>query len=164
MISHKELLVKFLRHLVFFCTFGVAVVCRIRAVARFTIISISNIINFCSEQAPPRRRHITVIQTRRGKVFAEKLGSGEAQQATAFGESTSVQFIRLPRELYRLRYKRQAKHLLKSTVIQRQAILDYLVAKQRKNTCVDLSVLARVNIRRCFLLIQGITILLSIYC
>ena len=151
MISHKELLVKFFCYLAFFCTFGVAVVCRIRAGARFTIISISNIINFCSEQAPPRCRYITVIQTSRGKVCCAKLGRGEASAHLC---GTTAQFIRPTRELYGLRYKRRAKHLLKSTVIHRQAILDYLVAKQQKNTCVDLSVLARVNMRRCFLLIQ----------
>ena len=34
------------------------------------------------------------------------------------------------------------------------AILDYLVAKQQKSTCVDFSVLARGKIHRCFFLIQ----------
>ena len=54
-----------------------------------------------------------------GRFSQEKLGSGEAERATAFGESNSPQFIRLPRELYGLREKRQAKHLLKSTVMSK---------------------------------------------
>ena len=41
---------------------------------------------------------LPVLQTSRGKVFEEKLGSGEAEQATTFGESNSAQFIRLPRK------------------------------------------------------------------
>ena len=109
------------------CTLVGAAVCRIRAVARFTIISISNIINFCSEQTPPRCRHITVLQTRRGKICGAKLGSGD-EWSNGFRRKHLGAVYSPDARMYGLRYKRQAKHLPQSTVIQRQAILDYLVA------------------------------------
>ena len=83
-----------------------------------------------------------MIQTSRGKVCVAKLESCD-NGATAFGESDSAQFIRPARELYGLRNKRRAKHLHKSSVIHRQAILDYLVAKRQKTPGVDFSVLAQ---------------------
>ena len=63
---------------------------------------------------------------------------------------TTAQFIRPARELYGLRNKRRAKHLHKSSVIHRQAILDYLVAKRQKTPGVDFSVLAQGKVRYVF--------------
>ena len=112
-------------------------VCRIQAEARFSQEKLGECQVLAAE-------HITVLQTRRGKVCCAKLGRGEASAHLC---GTTAQFIRLPRELYGLREKRQAKHLQKSSVIHRQAILDYLVAKRQKTPGVDFSVLAQGKVR-----------------
>ena len=93
----------------------------------------------------------TLLWFKQGEArFSSEKLEGCDGGATAFEESNSAQFIRLSRELYGLRCKRQAKHLPQSTVITPPSNLGLFSCEARKNTYVDLSVLARVNMRRCF--------------
>ena len=80
-----------------------------------------------------------MIQTSRGKVCVAKLGSGGA---TGTERANSAQFIRLAREVYGLRYKRQAKHLSKKYSNIIPDAVGFSVAKQLKKCPIDFSVLA----------------------
>ena len=84
--------------------------------------------------------HITVASNKLRQGFPlEKLGSGEA---TGTERANSAQFIRLAREVYALRYKRQAKHLSKKYSNIIPDAVGFLVAKQRKKCPINFSVLA----------------------
>ena len=83
--------------------------------------------------------HYCWFKQAEARFSLEKLGSGGA---TGTERANSAQFIRLAREVYGLRYKRQAKHLSKKYSNIIPDAVGFSVAKQRKKCPINFSVLA----------------------